>query len=121
MIARDHNRASVILWSMSNETPVKPDRLTFLTQLAHDAREMDSTRLITSAMNHVDETGPDVRTLSDPLGDVLDVLGLNEYLGWYWRTPGRCRQAAMEVDVEQAAHCQRIRRRRAVRAARRSG
>jgi beta-glucuronidase len=87
MIARDHNRAAVILWSMSNETPVKPERLQFLKQLAQDARELDSTRLITSAMNHVDEAGPGVRTLSDPLGEVLDVLGLNEYLGWYWGRP----------------------------------
>ena len=30
MIARDHNRAAVILWSIVNETPVKPERLTFL-------------------------------------------------------------------------------------------
>jgi beta-glucuronidase len=87
MIARDHNRAAVILWSLSNETPVKPERLNFLKQLAQDARDLDSTRLITSAMNHVDSTSADVRTLSDPLGDVLDVLGLNEYLGWYWRRP----------------------------------
>jgi beta-glucuronidase len=87
MIARDHNRAAVILWSLSNETPVKPERLTFLKQLALEARELDSTRLITSAMNHVDNTGPDVRTLSDPLGEVLDVLGLNEYLGWYGGRP----------------------------------
>jgi beta-glucuronidase len=87
MIARDHNRAAVILWSLSNETPVKPERLTFLKQLAQDARELDSTRLITSAMNHVDDTGPDVRTLGDPLAEVLDVLGLNEYLGWYWGRP----------------------------------
>ena len=87
MIARDHNRAAVILWSMSNETPVKPERTAFIRQLAQDARDLDSTRLITSALNHVDETGPDVRTLSDPLGEVLDVLGLNEYVGWYWRTP----------------------------------
>jgi beta-glucuronidase len=87
MIARDHNRAAVILWSLSNETPVKPERLTFLKQLAQNARELDSTRLITSAMNHVDNTGPDVRTLSDPLGEVLDVLGLNEYLGWYGGRP----------------------------------
>ncbi|MGA7754946.1 MAG: glycoside hydrolase family 2 TIM barrel-domain containing protein, partial [Candidatus Sulfotelmatobacter sp.] len=86
-IARDHNRASVILWSVSNETPVKPERLTFLTQLVRDARELDSTRLITSAMNHVENTGPDERTLADPLGDVLDVLGLNEYLGWYGGRP----------------------------------
>jgi len=87
MIARDHNRAAVILWSMSNETPVKPERLTFLKQLAQDARELDSTRLITSALNHVDDTAPDERTLSDPLGEFLDVLGLNEYLGWYGGRP----------------------------------
>lgn len=87
MIARDHNRAAVILWSMSNETPVKPERLTFIKQLAQDARELDSTRLITSALNHVDDTSADVRTLSDPLADALDVIGLNEYLGWYWGRP----------------------------------
>ncbi len=86
-IARDHNRAAIILWSVANETPVKPDRLTFLTKLVQDAKDFDSTRLTTSAMNHVDETAPDVRTLSDPLGDVVDVLGLNEYLGWYWGHP----------------------------------
>jgi beta-glucuronidase len=87
MIARDHNRASVILWSIANETPVKPERLVFLTQLAKDARDLDSTRLITSALNHVDNTGPDERSLNDPLADVLDVLGLNEYLGWYGGRP----------------------------------
>ncbi len=86
-IARDHNRAAVILWSLSNETPVKAERLTFLKQLAQEARELDSTRLITSAMNHVDNTASDMRTLSDPLGEVLDVLGLNEYLGWYGGRP----------------------------------
>lgn len=86
-IARDHNRAAVIFWSVANETPVKPERLVFLTQLAKDAREFDSTRLITSALNHVDNTGPDERTLNDPLAEVLDVLGLNEYLGWYWGHP----------------------------------
>jgi beta-glucuronidase len=86
-IARDHNRAAVIFWSVSNETPVKPERLAFLSQLAKEARELDSTRLITSAMNHVDNTGPDLRTISDPLGEVVDVLGLNEYLGWYGGRP----------------------------------
>jgi beta-glucuronidase len=87
MIARDRNRAAVIFWSVANETPVKPERLTFLKQLVQDARELDSTRLITSALNHVDDTGPDERTLADHLAEVLDVLGLNEYLGWYWRKP----------------------------------
>jgi len=87
MIARDHNRAAVILWSMSNETPVKPERLQFIRHLTEDARDLDSTRLITSAMDRVDQTSSDVRTLSDPLGEVLDVFGLNEYLGWYWGKP----------------------------------
>jgi beta-glucuronidase len=86
-IARDHNRAAVILWSMSNETPVKPERTAFLKQLAADARELDSTRLITSALNHTDQTGPDERTLSDPLAESLDVVGLNEYVGWYEHSP----------------------------------
>jgi beta-glucuronidase len=86
-IARDHNRAAIILWSMSNETPVKLERTAFIKQLAADARELDSTRLITSALNHTDETGPDERTLSDPLAESLDVLGLNEYVGWYEHSP----------------------------------
>jgi len=84
MITRDHNRASVIFWSVSNETPIKPERLAFLKQLTMDARELDSTRLITSAMDRLDDSGPGLRTLNDPLGEFLDVLGLNEYVGWYW-------------------------------------
>jgi len=87
MIARDRNRASVILWSLSNETPVDPDRLAFLEKLAEDARRLDPTRLITSAMNHVTDAGSGQRILDDPLGESLDVIGLNEYLGWYFGRP----------------------------------
>jgi len=87
MIARDHNRAAVILWSLSNETPIDPDRLTFLQKLAADARQLDSTRLVTSALNHVTDAGPDKKVLDDPIGESLDVLGLNEYLGWYFGHP----------------------------------
>jgi len=88
MIARDHNRAAVVFWSLSNETPIKPERTEFLKKLALDARTLDSTRLLTSAMDRVDTTAAaNVRTLSDPLGQYLDVLGLNEYLGWYWGKP----------------------------------
>jgi beta-glucuronidase len=87
MIARDHNRAAVILWSLSNETPIEPARLQFLKRLAQEARDLDSTRLLTSATDRLDETAANVRTLSDPLGEVLDVIGLNEYVGWYWLRP----------------------------------
>ena len=87
MIARDHNRAAVILWSLSNETPVGPDRHTFLRTLADDARRLDPTRLITSAMNRVEDGGVDRHILKGPLGEYLDVLGLNEYYGWYYGRP----------------------------------
>jgi beta-glucuronidase len=63
---------------------VSPERTAFLQALADDARQLDSTRLITSALNHVDDVGPDRRVLSDPAGKFLDVLGLNEYYGWYF-------------------------------------
>jgi len=82
-ITRDRNRAAVIFWSMSNETPIKPERTAFISTLAQTARQFDDTRLITSALNRVDHTSEYVRTLSDPLGASLDVLGINEYIGWY--------------------------------------
>jgi beta-glucuronidase len=83
MIARDHNRAAVIFWSLSNETPIESSRTEFLKSLAAYTRGLDSTRLITSALNRTDSTVPGTRLLSDPVGQYLDVLGLNEYVGWY--------------------------------------
>ena len=41
MITRDHNRASVIMWSVSNETPIKPERLVFLKQLVDERSLLD--------------------------------------------------------------------------------
>jgi len=85
VIARDHNRASVFFWSLSNETPPQePGRTEFLRSLAAYTRTLDATRLLTSAMDRTDPAGPETRNLNDPLGEVLDVLGLNEYIGWYW-------------------------------------
>jgi len=83
-IARDQNRASVILWSMSNETPPsEPGRTEFIKSLAAYTRQLDPTRLVTSALNHTERGGQGVRSLNDALGESLDVLGLNEYVGWY--------------------------------------
>jgi beta-glucuronidase len=87
VITRDHDRASIILWSLSNETPIKPERTEFLKAMAEYARSLDSTRLITSALNHTQPVAPNTRSLEDPLGQYLDVLGLNEYVGWYEHRP----------------------------------
>jgi len=86
MIRRDRNKASVILWSVSNETSNNPVRTKFLTGLVDEARRLDSTRLITSALNsaHIEGTNA---VLNDPLADVLDVVGVNEYIGWYGGLP----------------------------------
>jgi beta-glucuronidase len=86
MIRRDRNKASVILWSVSNETGNNPVRTKFLTGLVDEARMLDPTRLITSALNsaHIEGT---VATLNDPFADVLDVVGVNEYIGWYSGSP----------------------------------
>jgi beta-glucuronidase len=86
MIRRDRNKASVILWSVSNETGNNPTRTTFLTNLANEARKLDSTRLITSALNSEHVQGS-TATLNDPFADALDVIGVNEYIGWYSGAP----------------------------------
>jgi len=86
MIRRDRNKASVILWSVSNETSNNPVRTKFLTGLVDEARKLDSTRLITSALNsaHIEGT---TAVLNDPFADALDVVGVNEYIGWYSGAP----------------------------------
>ncbi len=86
MIRRDRNKASVILWSVSNETPNNPARTKFLTNLANEARALDPTRPITSAIIGPKRVG-DTMDGNDPLTAALDVIGQNEYIGWYEGTP----------------------------------
>ena len=50
MIRRDRNKASVVLWSVANETPITPARVQFLKTLAAKAREQDPTRLVAAAL-----------------------------------------------------------------------
>ncbi|MGC2164036.1 MAG: glycoside hydrolase family 2 TIM barrel-domain containing protein [Silvibacterium sp.] len=85
MIRRDRNKASVILWSMSNETPDKPERTVFINKLVAQARVEDPTRLITSAF--AASIHNKTAVLNDPLMSSLDVIGYNEYIGWYMDTP----------------------------------
>ncbi len=130
-IHRDLNRASIIIWSIGNETmPQSEQRLVFLGKLADEARSIDeSDRLIASALvgdmtkefEQVskrlvaemltdptindpqihrqlqfladDMIGSDLEQvlngeievmLSDKLGQFVDVIGYNEYFGWYY-------------------------------------
>jgi beta-glucuronidase len=83
LVERDRNRASVILWSVANETLPGPDRNTFLAALAERARDLDPTRLITGALLTLPSNDPQVH-IDDPLGEVVDVIGVNQYMGWYY-------------------------------------
>ncbi len=82
MIARARNRAAVVIWSVANETPLSDARQTFLRNLVSHARNLDATRLLSAAMerHYIDAT---TQMIDDPLGEYLDVLGCNEYVGWY--------------------------------------
>jgi beta-glucuronidase len=94
LIERDRNRAAIILWSVANETHPQANRTAFLRALVAQARSLDNTRLVTAALFSHPE-GADVLDMTvvsdhwvidDPLGEDLDVLGINEYHGWYYGT-----------------------------------
>jgi beta-glucuronidase len=86
MIRRDRDKASILFWSVANETPNNPTRTEFLTRLVQQAHALDSTRLVTAALNTARLEGSTM-TLTDPLAQVLDVVGANEYIGWYQGAP----------------------------------
>ena len=50
MIHRDWNRASVIIWSIGNETPFSDSRMDFMIDLKKTADDLDSSRLISAAL-----------------------------------------------------------------------
>jgi beta-glucuronidase len=128
---RDLNRASIVMWSIANETmPKTPERLAFLKQLAERARAIDASgrpiaaalvgnpveefkaviaRLVAELLQDPSITDPRARAhlqgmaaqmfggdvqavldseievlLEDPLGDVVDIIGYNQYFGWYY-------------------------------------
>ncbi len=85
MIRRDRDKASIILWSVANETPNTEVRTKYLTTMANYARQLDPTRLVTAALLVRTTKGPNgpVKVVDDPLGQALDVIGTNEYIGWY--------------------------------------
>jgi beta-glucuronidase len=79
LIARDRNRASVIIWGIGNENADTNVRFFFMSRLAEAARRADATRLISAAclINRL------TFRIEDRLADCLDIVGLNEYFGWY--------------------------------------
>ncbi len=102
LIARDRNRASVVLWSIGNETPTSPERQQFMSALAQHVRRLDPSRLVTAALltsagdlvqfvmrGYLPAllglpTGDWIYRVRDPLAELVDVQALNQYFGWYY-------------------------------------
>jgi beta-glucuronidase len=96
MIRRDRDKASILFWSVANETPNNATRTEFLTRLVEQAHALDSTRLVAAALNTARLEGSTM-TLTDPLANVLDVVGANEYIGWYQGEPSLADSIAWDL------------------------
>lgn len=88
LVTRDRNRASVVMWSVANETPQTQERTMFLRTVIADTRRLDPTRLITAALNkNVDvggvREGESLIVVQDELAADLDVVAINQYEAWY--------------------------------------
>ena len=102
MISRDQNRASIIFWSLGNETPISEARTDFFRQLNQYVKTLDDTRLTTAALVFGGEEIQEMAKLyffpamqgkgadswdieiKDPLASIVDVAAINQYFGWYY-------------------------------------
>ena len=101
-IRRDANRASIIIWSLANETPVSEPRTAFLSKLASRARELDPTRLISAAMEkHAKPGVENVNLVEDPLAEIVDIVAFNQYVGWYDGLPDKCAKVSWEIPYDK--------------------
>jgi len=91
LVERDCNHPSVIMWSIANE----PDPFTesagdFFGKLRSHAKQLDPSRPVTIASVH---------SPADYTFDVVDVICVNRYYGWYTQ-PGRLDVAANKLSDE---------------------
>lgn len=102
LIARDQNRASVVVWSVANETPVGEARTRFLKSLVDEARSLDGTRLVSAAMEvRSDRDDPLRKIVDDPFGQYTDLCSFNEYTGWYDGLPDKIDRISWSVKYDK--------------------
>lgn len=79
LILRDRGRVSVCVWSVGNENPDNDERLEFMKGLIDTCRSLDDTRLVSAAclVNYKK------LAMEDRLAEFVDIVGINEYYGWY--------------------------------------
>jgi beta-glucuronidase len=86
-VTRDRSHASVMAWSVENETQAGgAGERSYVQRAARLVRALDPSRLVAA-----DASLSPLRGISPALGG-LDAIGLNEYVGWYGGTlPGTLR------------------------------
>jgi beta-glucuronidase len=87
---------------VANETPVSEARTKFLKVLVDTARSLDGTRLVSAAMEvHSDKSNPNLKIVDDPFGEFTDLLGFNEYIGWYDGTPDKLEKVTWQIKYNK--------------------
>ena len=100
MVVRDKNRASVVLWSVANETRESDARQAYLLKLLKKVKSLDQTRLTTAAIEAY-KVVDGVRVINDVIAADLDVIGINCYCGWYFSKPSDCPDMKWEVQFDK--------------------
>jgi beta-galactosidase len=97
MLDRDRNHPSVILWSIGNEIPdqISPNGAQMAKRLVDICHREDSTRLVTSACNYVEDD------MTNGFAAALDVFGINYNTGMYGSLKGQY----LLVGTETASAC----------------
>lgn len=99
MITRDRNRASIIIWSVGNETPVSTSRNSFMGSLIATAKSLDPSRIISAALEiNVDKGAV---TIEDSLVALTDLVSVNEYFGWYMGLPNNIPMAKWNIEYNK--------------------
>jgi beta-glucuronidase len=98
LIARDKNHPCVVMWSLANEPASEEEGAhEYFQPLVRLARELDpQKRPITIALQGL--ATPD----TDQVADLLDVIALNRYYGWY-SYAGQLEAAAALLQAELSA------------------
>ncbi|MEA2192232.1 MAG: beta-glucuronidase [Solirubrobacteraceae bacterium] len=78
-IIANQNHPSILLWSIGNELSARPGpvQANYINRAVHQAKKLDPTRPVALAVAGYPSAG------CRPQYDALDVIGINEYFGWY--------------------------------------
>ncbi len=99
LVARDKNHPCVVIWSIANEPDtVAPEARAYFEPLFAETRRLDPTRPVGFA-NFMKAT-PEL----DVVSDLVDVLLLNRYFGWYVDTGDlESAERALEAELREWA------------------